>query len=142
MDLLGQINYGEMLSGLTVTTFIILLDVSVVVVCTMVMFPLIDLAFKKKAKPAPRPAQVETWHALIQAQLSGRPWLALRSDFLRPAAVPHSSLPLVGIAHDALAHPPLEHITTLIARSLVPKGSEGTPPGPVTAPLASIRKAA
>jgi hypothetical protein len=139
MDLLGQINYGEMLSGLTVTTFIILLDASVVVVCTMVMFPLIDLAFKK-AKPAPRPAQVETWHALIQAQLSGRPWLALRSDFLRPAAVP--PLPLVGIAHDALAHPPLEHITTLVARSLVSKGSEGTPPGPVTAPLASIRKAA
>ena len=88
MDLLWQINYGEMLSGLTVTTFIILLDASVVVVCTMVMFPLIDLAFKKKAKPAPRPAQVENWQhdALTQAQLSGRPWLALRSDFLRPDA--------------------------------------------------------
>jgi hypothetical protein len=115
MDLLWQINYGEMLSGLIVTSFLILLDASVVVVCSMVMFPLIDLAFKKKAKPAPRPAQVEK-------QLSGQPWLALRSDFLRPDAVPHSPLPLVGMAHHALAHPPLEHITPLIVRSLVPKG--------------------
>ena len=44
-----------------VTTFLILLAASVVVVCLMVMLPLIDLAFKKKAKPVPRPAQVETW---------------------------------------------------------------------------------
>jgi hypothetical protein len=117
MDLLWQINYGEMLSGLTVTTFLILLDASVVVVCSMVMFPLIDLAFKKKAKPAPRPAQVET-------QLSGQPWLALRSAFLRPDAVPHLPLPLVGLAHHALAHPPLEYMTPLIVRSLVPKGSD------------------
>ena len=120
MDLLGQINYGEMLSGLIVTTFLILLNASVVVVCSMVMFPLIDLAFKKKAKPAPRLAQVETW-LTAHAQLSGRPWLALRSDFLRPEAVPHSPLPLVGMAHHALAHPRLEHITPLIVRSLVPK---------------------
>ena len=123
MDLLGQINYGEMLSGLIVTTFLILLNASVVVVCSMVMFPLIDLAFKKKAKPAPRPAQVETCNIGLtaHAQLSGRPWLALRSDFLRPDAVPHSPLPLVGVAHHALAHPPLEHITPLIVRSLVRK---------------------
>ena len=127
MDLLGQINYGEMLSGLMVTTFIILLNASVVVVSSMIMFPLIDLAFKKKAKPAPRPGQVETWQ-------SGRPWLALRSDFLRPDAVPHPPLPLVDMAHQALADPPLEHITPLIVRSLVPKGSEGAPHGPVTAP--------
>jgi hypothetical protein len=53
MDLFWQINPEEMLSGLMVTTFLILLDASVVVVCSMVMFPLIDLAFKKKAKPAP-----------------------------------------------------------------------------------------
>ena len=124
MDLLWQINYGEMLSGLIVTTFIILLAASIVVVSSMVMFPLIDLAFKKKAKPAPRPAQVETWQ-------TGRPWLALRSDFLRPDAVPHSPLPLVGMAHHALAHPPLERITPLM---VVPKGSEGAPTGPVTAP--------
>lgn len=48
MDLLWQINYEEMLSGLIVTAFIILLNASVVVVCSMVTFPLIDLAFKKK----------------------------------------------------------------------------------------------
>jgi len=53
MDLFWQINPEEMLSGLMVTTFLILLDASVVVVCSMVMFPLIDLAFKKKAKPEP-----------------------------------------------------------------------------------------
>ena len=147
MDHFWQINWKEMPGDLMVTAFLILMAASIVVVCLMVMFPLIDLAFKKKAKPAPRPAQVETWQhdALTQAQLSGRPWLALRSDFLRPDAVPHSSLPLVGIAHHALAHPPLEHITALIARSLVPNDSEGARPGPVTAPptpLTSIRKAA
>ena len=60
MDLLWQINPWEMLSGLMVTTFLMLLNASIVVVASMVMFPLIDLAFKKKAKPAP--AQVEPWH--------------------------------------------------------------------------------
>ena len=132
MDLLWQINYGEMLSGLMVTTFLILLNASIVVVASMVMFPLIDLAFNKKAKLAP--AQVEPWHP-------GPPWLALRSNFLRPDAVSHFQL-------DGLSHrpdPPLEHITHLITRSLVPKGSEGAPPGPVMAPptpLTSNRKAA
>ena len=65
-----------------------LLNASIVVVASMIMFPLIDLAFKKKAKPAPRPAQVETWQhdgLTAHAQLSGRP-LALTSDFLRPDA--------------------------------------------------------
>ena len=49
-----------MLADLMVTTFLILLAASIVVVCLMVTFPLIDLAFKKTAKPAP--AQVEPWH--------------------------------------------------------------------------------
>ena len=135
MDLLWQIDYGEMLGDLMVTTFLILLAASIVVVCLMVMFPLIDLAFKKKAKPAPRPAQIETGQhdGLTHAQLSGRPWLALRSDFLRPDAVPHPAPPLAGMPHHALAHPPLERITPLIVRSLVAKGSEGAPTGPVTA---------
>jgi hypothetical protein len=131
MDLLWQINFEEMLSGLIVTAFIILLNASVVVVCSMVMFPLIDLAFKKKAKPAPTPAPIETWH-------SGRPWLALRSDFLRPNALPHCPLPAVGMAHPALAHPRLEHITPLIVRSLISNGSEGAPTGPVTAPSTAL----
>jgi hypothetical protein len=132
MDILGQINFGEMLSGLAVTSFLILLDASIVVVCSMVMFPLIDLAFKKKAKPAPRPAQAETWR-------SGQPWLALRSNIVRPDVAPHSSpLPLLGMAHEAFAQPPLEHITPLMVRSLVPKGSEGAATGPVTAPLPPV----
>ena len=54
MNLLWQINPWEMLSDLIVTTFLILLPASVVVVSSMVMFPLIDVAFKKKAKPAPK----------------------------------------------------------------------------------------
>jgi hypothetical protein len=144
MDLLWQIDFEEMLSGLIVTAFIILLNASVVVVCSMVMFPLIDLAFKKKAKPTPTPAPIETWQhddLTAPAWLSGRPWLALRSDFLRPNALPHSPLPPVGMAHLALARP-LEHITPLIVRSLISNGSEGAPTGPVTAPstpLASNR---
>jgi hypothetical protein len=140
MDVLLQINHGEMLSGLMVTTFLILLAASVAVVCLMVMLPLIDLAFKKKAKPAS--AQVETWHhddlASHQAQLSGPPWLALRMNFLR-GAVLHS--PLVGMAHHALAHPPLEHITPLIDRSLSPKDYEGAPPDSVTAPGTPLTEA-
>ena len=132
MDLFGQIKWEETLGDLMVATFLILLAASTAVACLMVLLPLIDLAFKKKAKLAP--AQVEPWHP-------GPPWLALRSNFLRPDAVSHFQL-------DGLSHrpdPPLEHITHLITRSLVPKGSEGAPPGPVMAPptpLTSNRKAA
>jgi hypothetical protein len=130
MDLFWQINPEEMLSGLMVTMFLILLNASVVVVCSMVMFPLIDLAFKKKAKPAP--AQVEPWHGLTahHAQLSGPPWLATRSNFLRPDAVPHSKL----MSYPTAQERAVERITPLIARSLLPKGSEGAPSGPATAP--------
>jgi len=42
MDLFWQINPEEMLSGLMVATFVILLDTAIVVVCSMVTFPLID----------------------------------------------------------------------------------------------------
>src|SRR4029078_3976548 len=101
MDLFWQINPEEMFSGLMVTTFLILLDASIVVVASMVMFPLIDLAFKKKAKLAP--AQVEPWHP-------GRPWLALRSNFLRPDAVPHSQL----MSYPTALERAVEHITPLI----------------------------
>jgi hypothetical protein len=143
MDLLWQINYEEMLSGLIVTAFIILLNAGAVVVCSMVMFPLIDLACKKKAKPAPTPTPIETWQhddLTAPAWLSGQPWLALRSDFLRPDAVPHPPLAAEGMAQDALAHPQLEHITPFIIRSLNQNGSEGAQTGPVAAaptPLAS-----
>jgi hypothetical protein len=128
MDLLWQIDYGEMFSGLGATTFIILLAASMVVVCLMVMLPLIDLAFERKAKPALRPVRVETGQldSLTDAQLSGRPWLALRSDFSRADSAGLCSLPLVRMAHYADAHPPLERITPLKVRSLAPKGaSEG-----------------
>ena len=54
MDLFSQINPEEMLSDLMVATFLILLATSIVVVCSMVMFPLIDLAFKTKATSTPR----------------------------------------------------------------------------------------
>jgi hypothetical protein len=141
MDLFGQISWEEMLGDLMVTTFLILLATSIVVVCLMVMFPLIDLAFKKKAKPAP--AQVEPRHrdglTAHHVQASGPPWLAMRSNFLRPAAQERAaSNPLVGMVHQALTHPPLERITPLIGRSLVSKGS--SPPGhltPLPTPLIS-----
>ena len=54
MDLFSQINPEEMLSALMVTTFLILVATSIVVVSSMVMFPLIDLAFKTKASSTPR----------------------------------------------------------------------------------------
>ena len=89
MDGFSQIKWEEMLGDLMVTTFLILLAASIAVVCLMVMLPLIDLAFKKKVNLPPRPAQVETWQQdeLTRAHLSGRPWLALRSDFSRPDAM-------------------------------------------------------
>jgi hypothetical protein len=140
MDLFWHINPVEMLSDLMVTTFLILLAASVVVVASMFMFPLIDLAFKKKGKTAPKDTEprhhdgLTAYHA--PRQLSGAPWLALRSDFSRPDAVVHSQLtsdpnaqraapdPLKRMAHDALAHHPLERITSIINRSLAPKRAE------------------
>ena len=51
MDVLWHINLEEMLGDLTVATFLILMAASVVVVSSLVMFPLIDLAFEKKVEP-------------------------------------------------------------------------------------------
>jgi hypothetical protein len=93
MDLLGHINLEEMLGDLTVTTFLILLAASAVVVSSMVLFPLIDLAFEKKIKPTIEEARHhDTLTAHHQLWQTGRAWLDLRSDFLRPDAVPHSQL--------------------------------------------------
>ena len=132
MDLFGQIGWEEMPGDLMVATFLILLAASVAVACLMVMLPLIDLAFKKKVNLPPKPAQVETWQQdeLTRAHLSGRAWLALRSDFSRPEAVPLSPLPVVRMARHAVARSPFERITPLKVRSLVPKGSEGARPDP------------
>ena len=95
MDLFGQIKWEETLGDLMVATFLILLAASIAVACSMVRLPLIDLAFKKNVNLPPRPAQVETWQQdeLTHAHLSGRPWLALRSDFSRPDAVPFPHCP-------------------------------------------------
>ena len=132
MDLFGQIKWEETLGDLMVATFLILLAASIAVACLMVLLPLIDLAFKKKVNLPPRPAQVETWQQdeLTHAHFSGRPWLALRSDFSRPDAVPLSPLPVMRMAQHAVAHPPFERITPLKVRLLVPKGSEGARPHP------------
>ena len=51
MDLFGQIKWEETLGDLMVATFLILLAASIAVACLMVLLPLIDLAFKKKANP-------------------------------------------------------------------------------------------
>ena len=85
MDLFWQINVEEMLSDLMVTTLLILLAASIVVVSSMVMFPLIDLAFKKKAKPAP--AQIEPSHhdgltGIPTTQLSGPALVGYEIEFL------------------------------------------------------------
>jgi hypothetical protein len=88
------------------------------------MFPLIDLAFKKKAKPAPTPTPIETRQhddLTAPAWLSGQPWLAMRSDYLRPDAMPHPPLAAEGMAQDALARSQLEHITPFIIR----EGAQG-----------------
>jgi hypothetical protein len=134
MDLFGQIVWEEMLGDLMVATFLILLAASIAVACLMVTLPLIDLAFKKKVEFPPRPAQVETWRQdeLTRAYLSGRPWLAMRSDFSRPDAVPLSPLPVVRMTRHAVAHRPFERITPLTVRSLVPQGSAGARPDPLS----------
>ena len=66
MDFLSHINLGEMFGDLTVTAFLILQPTSVVVVGSIVIFPLIDLAPHT-------------------TRLGGQrgPWLFLRSNFLR-----------------------------------------------------------
>jgi len=95
MDFLSHINLGEMLGDLTVTAFLILLPASVVVVSTMVLFPLIDLAFEKKpVRPDNLIAHDESWRA-------GQPWLLLRSNFLRQLM---SGLPNVQRKHLTLVH--------------------------------------
>jgi len=120
MESVSQIDPVELLSDLTVTAFVLSLAASVLVAASMIMLPLVDLAFEKaKANPKEtehhdsRTAQHARW------QLSGSPWLALRSYSSRPeAAVPE---PQMGMPHHPLADPPLERITPIINRSLAPK---------------------
>jgi hypothetical protein len=77
MQVLWQINLREMLGDLSVATFLILLAASTVVVGSMIVFPLVDLAFEKKVEP-PSPNH----NKIAQHDpgwLARRPWLALRS---------------------------------------------------------------
>jgi hypothetical protein len=89
MDLLWHINLEEMLGDLTVTTFLILLAASVAVVSLMVLFPLIDFAFERKARPTTEePRHHDGLTTRDEHWQTGRPWLDLRSDFLRPDVKP------------------------------------------------------
>jgi hypothetical protein len=116
MDFLSHINLGEMLGDLTVTAFLILLAASIVVVGSMVMFPLIDLAFEKKIEPSIRQHDDLTTHG--ETWQTGRPWLLLRSNFLRrlmsdlPPNAPRGHLALV---HSSNPEP--HHWTSLIKRT-------------------------
>jgi hypothetical protein len=113
---LSHINLGEMLGDLTVTAFLILLATSIVVVGSMVMFPLIDLAFEKKIEPSIRQHDDLTTHG--ETWQTGRPWLLLRSNFLRRLM---SDLPPnARRGHLALVHssnPEPHHWTSLIKRT-------------------------
>jgi hypothetical protein len=128
MDLLWHVDLGEMLGDLTVTTFLILLAASVVVVSLMVLFPLIDLAFEKNVKPTTaEPRHHDTLTAHYELWQTGRSWLDLRSDFLRPDAVPRSQLmsgPTAKPAgvdtlrlYSSAAAGALNHTTSLIKRT-------------------------
>jgi hypothetical protein len=115
MDLFWDINLEEMLGDLVVTTFIILLAVSLAVVSLMVLLPLIDLAFEKK--PAARPnnlliAQDESWRA-------GRPGLLLKSNFLLQlmSDLPHAHRKHLKLVHDSDQFPEERHRTPLIKRA-------------------------
>jgi hypothetical protein len=115
MDLFWGFNLEEMLGDLLVTTFIILVPVSLAVVSLMILLPLIDLAFEKK--PSARPdnlliAQDESWRA-------ARPWLLLRSNFFLKlmSGLPHPQRKHLKLIHDSDEFPEARHRTALIKRA-------------------------
>jgi hypothetical protein len=113
MDLVWHINLEEMLGDLIVTTFLILLAASVAVVSLMVLLPLIDLALENKPATRPRDdiAYDESWRA-------GRPWLLLRTSFLRQlmSGLPHAQRKHLTLVHDSELFPESRHRTPLIKR--------------------------
>jgi hypothetical protein len=117
MDFLSHINLGEMLGDLTVTTFLILLAASIVVVVSMVMFPLIDLAFEKKVDRRLR--QHEDLMLYDDSWRTGRPWLVLRAKFLRQlmSGLPPAQRRHVTLVHDSDQFPQSRHRTPLIKRA-------------------------
>jgi hypothetical protein len=78
MDVLGDIRLAELVGDLTVATFLILLAASVVMVSSMIITRLIDVAFKKKSES-------RDGHRATQSRgegdwLTKRPWLAMRAN--------------------------------------------------------------
>jgi hypothetical protein len=117
MDVLGHINVEEMLSGLIIATFLILLAASVVVISLMVLLPLIDLAFEKKVKPTiEEPRHHDSLTAHDASWQTGAPWLILRSNFLRQlmSDLPPRHLTLV---HGSGQFPEPHHWTSLMKRT-------------------------
>jgi hypothetical protein len=122
MDFLWQINWEEMLGDLIVTTFLIMLAASVAVVSLMVLLPLIDFAFKKKVKPTieePRHHDGLTTHD--EPWQTGRSWLDLRPDFLRPDANPAATCAALDtlrqLGSGRRSEPHHQHTSWLIKRS-------------------------
>src|SRR5262249_61790035 len=101
MDFLSHINLGEMLGDLTVAAFLILLAASIVVVGSMVMFPLIDLAFEKKGKHRIR--QHDDLTPYDESWRTGQPWLVLRANFLRQlmSGLRHAQRRHLTLVHDS-----------------------------------------
>ena len=113
MDLLWHINLEEMLGDLTVATFLILLAASVAVASLMVLLPLIDLAFEKKAVTRPNNdllAYDESWR-------SGQPWLLLRSNSLQQLVSGLAQRRHLTLVHDSDQFPESRHRTPLIKRA-------------------------
>ena len=109
MDVLWHVNVQEMLGDLTVTTFLILLAASVVVVGSMVMFPLIDLAFEKKVElPIPHHDKLAQHDP---GWLARRPWLALKAGNDLPLDARLGQAPSI---HRKFSEP--QHRTPLIKR--------------------------
>jgi len=112
MDFLSHINLGEMLGDLTVTAFLIFLAASIVVVGSMVMFPLIDLAFEGKH----RIRQHDDLTPYDESWWQGQPWLVLRANFLRQLmnGLPHAQRRHLTLVHDQFIES--RHRTPLIKR--------------------------
>src|SRR5262249_34997020 len=100
-----------------VTAFLILLAASVVVVSTMVLFPLIDLAFEKRVELGIRQHDDPTLYD--ESWRTGQPWLVLRANFLRQlmSALPHAQRRHLTLVHDSDQFTESRHRTLLIKRA-------------------------
>jgi len=88
MDILGHMRLEELVGDLTVTAFLILLAASIVVVSSMVVSSLIEVAFQKKSKAVgPHRATLGRGDA---DWLTRNPWLALRANISQREPLNHS----------------------------------------------------